>query len=131
MKKNEINISEKEISASNKKIGYDTNIKLTVKTAIAIISGLWLLLSTVAGWIYFDLKKEIKANNEKFEKQKIELMEKIDNKLEIFKDKMNNTDINIETIKGDIKVILDRDMRNNNGNRDNIINVKNIKPPSD
>ena len=85
---------------------------------------------TILTWSYFDLKKEVKAfEASEIEKQK-EFIEKIDDKLEHVDGEVHTIRIDQATIKGDIKLILDRQTRDNPIRANTNVAVQPATPPS-
>jgi hypothetical protein len=97
------------------KIGDDTKISLNLKTLFWIIGLVILLFSSVLTIGYFDIKKEQKLIKEKYESEKLLIMEDVS---KILKDELKDLKVkdeklseDISEIKGDIKVLLDRSRR--------------------
>jgi hypothetical protein len=103
---------DREIEIAGKVIGENTKISLSVKTAIWIISGVVVLFSTAFSLVYFDMKAEIEKNKSQADKDKIEFFQKIEDKINQAQDKNRDRSEemqkDIDEIKGNVKVILDR-----------------------
>jgi len=123
-------VKDKNIDVNGKIIGGESLIKLNVKTAVWIIGGIFSIVMTILTWSYFDLKKEVKAfEASEIEKQK-EFIEKIDDKLEHVDGEVHTIRIDQATIKGDIKLILDRQTRDNPIRANTNVAVQPATPPS-
>jgi seryl-tRNA synthetase len=103
---------EKNITIGNSTIGESTKISLSVKTALWIIGLVIVLFSSIFTAAYFNVKSEVKSYKEQIDKDKQEFINKvqesIENKLEKQRDKDENFIKDIEEIKGNIRLILDR-----------------------
>jgi len=97
-------IPEKNVYVNGKIIGANTTIKLSVKTAIWIISILFTFMMGILTYSYFDLRKYVNIQYQEFSKS-------IENKVNKIQEDVNTIRIGQEAIKGDIKVILDRQTR--------------------
>ncbi len=123
-------VKDKNIDVNGKVIGGESLIKLNVKTAVWIIGAIFSIVMTILTWSYFDLKKEVKAfEASEIEKQK-EFIEKIDDKLEHVDGEVHTIRIDQATIKGDIKLILDRQTRDNPIRANTNVAVQPATPPS-
>jgi hypothetical protein len=105
-------MADKELEINGVTYGEDTKVTLKVKT-VAWISGILLsVITTVLTVGYFDMKSRIKEQADAFEKEKVEYKDQIksmlDNSLKDVSDKRESMYRDIDDIKGDIKVILDR-----------------------
>ena len=105
-------VDNDEIKVGNSKVGLNTNVRLTVKTLIAILGLLWLGLTTIAGYAYFNLKTEIELRNDTVKKENDDLKEYIKTEL---KESLVIVNEDIKTMireqgdmKGDIKVLLSK-----------------------
>ena len=105
-------VDNDEIQVGSSKVGLNTNVRLTVKTLIAILGLLWLGLTTIAGYAYFNLKTEIELRNETVKKENDDLKEYIKTEL---KESLVIVNEDIKTMireqgdmKGDIKVLLSK-----------------------
>jgi len=109
----------------------NTKITLSVKVAIWVVGGLITLFSSAFTLAYFDVKADVSDYKSQMEKDKSEFIqtveEKLDEKLGSFQIKDEQFIKQIEEIKGDVKVILDR----TSGIRPNstITNSDKNKPP--
>lgn len=99
-------LKEKEISINNKIIGVNSIVKLNIKTAFWLVSLVFGLIMTILSYAYFDLKSNIKT-------QQIEYTKSINEKVENIEKEVVNIRLIQENIKGDIKIILDRQSRDN------------------
>lgn len=127
-------LDDNEVQVGDKKFGFNTVVKMNIKTVLTIVTFLWLVLSTIGTIAYFDLKDKINDNNVKIQQENTLFLEKVSNKIDNVQTDLNTTKLGIETMKGDIKVILDRNSRQPmyepvTTNR-NYAPVKSTKPPS-
>jgi len=103
---------DKELEIQGKVIGENTKITLSVKTALWIIGGAITLFSTLLTFAYFDIKGEVKDYKDKVDIEKKEYLEKVEDKLnqnwEKTRDKNEEIQKDVDEIKGNVKVILDR-----------------------
>ena len=114
-------LKEKEIEIDGKVYGESSSIRLSVKTAIWIAVSIVGLVLGILTYSYFKLKNEVTTSQELFIKtvnESITNMEK----------NINDIKIDQATIKGDIKLILDRQIRDN-PIRSNGSNVQPSMPP--
>ena len=98
------------IKIGEQEIGGDSKIKLSINTLIKIIGGISIVINLVAGWAFYELRTEFRANNGISAEEKKEFLEDVEDKYDGKFDKMFE---DISDIKGDIKVILDRANRIN------------------
>ena len=122
-------VKDKHIEVDGKVIGGESLIKLNVKTAIWIIGVIFSIVMSILTWSYFDLKSDVKAAQDKDAKSQTEFIEKVDNELEKFGGEVQIIRIDQATIKGDIKLILDRQIRDNPIKSNTNISVQPIIPP--
>ena len=94
-------IPEENIEINGKLIGTGTTIKLSIKTALWIMGGIVSIVLTILIYSYFSLKSEIETKETEFVKS-------VNEKVEKMKEDLTNIRLNEEDIKGDIKLILDR-----------------------
>jgi len=106
-------VKDKHVEVDGKQIGGESLIRLNVKTAIWIIGAVFTAVMTVLSWSYFDLKKEVKAFEEAEAQKQKEFIEQIDGKLDKVDTEVHTIRIDQATIKGDIRLILDRQNRDN------------------
>lgn len=98
------------IEIEGKKMGGESKVNLSVNTIIKIIVTGFLILQFLAGWAYFDLRNDFKNNNSISIEEKQEFLDDIEKEYDNKFEKMFD---DISDIKGDIKVILDRQTRDN------------------
>jgi len=101
-----------EVKINEKTIGEGTKISLSVKTALWIIAGTITLFSSLLTMAYFDLKGEFKDYKTKTEAEKVEFFKNVEEQLnknwDKTRDKNEEIQKDVEEIKGNVKVILDR-----------------------
>jgi len=122
-------LKDKEIQVGDKVIGGNTLIKFNIKTLAWIFGALYIVL----GYLYLDLRSELKASVEISNEEKTEFLEDVEDEWDTKLDKV----LDITTIirldqalmKGDIKVILDRNQRNSAEQPNTNINVAPTIPP--
>lgn len=122
-------VKDKHVEIDGKQIGGESLIRLNVKTAIWIIGAIFSTVLTVLSWSYFDLKAEVKADSEAKEKAQQEFIEKVDQKLEKVDGDVQTIRIDQATIKGDIRLILDRQNRDNPVRVNPNVSVESATPP--
>jgi len=126
----------KNIQVGNKTIGENTQISLSVKTALWIIGALIAIFSTLFTAAYFNVKSDVKSYKETLEKEKEEFVKKIeysiDLKLDKRRDKEEEFIKSIEEIKGNIRLLLDRTQGNRNSSTetDGVPTFNNNNPSS-
>lgn len=102
----------KDIEIAGQTIGESTKISLSVKTALWIVGGVIALFSTLFSLAYADIKSDVKQYKETVDKEKTEYFDKVRDALdtEVGKMRDKNDDMikDIDDIKGNVKVILDR-----------------------
>ena len=102
----------KDIEIAGRVIGESTKISLTVKTALWLIGGMISIFSTLFTYGYLDLKSDVKTFKEQADKDKAQYFKAVDDKFNAEIQKMQDNYVgtvkDIEDIKGNIKVILDR-----------------------
>ena len=104
--KKEKEIPEENIEIGGKLVGSSSTIKLSFKTALIIISGIVTIVISILTYSYFKLKTEVQVQQDEFVKSVNEKVEKI-------QDDVTNIRIGQEEMRGDIKLILDRQNRDN------------------
>lgn len=118
-----------DIQVAGQVIGESTKISLTVKTALWIIGAVITLFSTLFTLAYVDIKSDVKSYKEQSDKDKATSIKAVDDKFNAEVEKMNDNYVgtvkDIEDIKGNIKVILDR----TSGNRTTQESYLNSSPP--
>ena len=116
-------LEEKEVKVSGKIFGPNSIISFNFKTLFWILA----LLYGVLGYLYFDLKKETKANQEAF----IEKIEQtIETEMKDVQDDIEAIKVDQATVKGDIKLILDRQTRGETATQpNNNVSVNPTVPP--
>jgi esterase/lipase len=101
-----------EVGINGKTIGENTQISLSVKTALWIISGTIALFTTLLTLAYFDIKSEVQDYKDKVEQEKKEYLQKVEDQLnqnwDKTRDKNEEIQKDVDEIKGNVKVILDR-----------------------
>lgn len=101
-----------EVGVNGKVIGESTKISLSVKTALWIIAGTISLFTTLLTIAYFDIKSEFQDYKTKVEGEKKEFFQKVEEQLnknwDRTRDKNEEIQKDVEEIKGNVKVILDR-----------------------
>lgn len=86
-------IDDNEIQIGGKKIGFNSQIRLNVKTAISIIGGLYIILTTIFTIFYFNLKNDISTNKNEEEVKRLQLYEKVEGKIDNLDDLVNELHI--------------------------------------
>ena len=99
-------VPEQNIEINGKVIGSNTTIKLSVKTALWVITGIFSIVMTILTYSYFSLKKQVDTKQQEF-------VITVNDKIEKMQNDITNIKLNEEDIKGDIKLILDRQSRDN------------------
>lgn len=122
-------LKDKEIQVGNKVLGGNTLIKFNFKTLAWIFGLLYIAL----GYLYYDLRSELKSSVEISKTEKTEFLEEVedefDTKLDKVLDITHKMQIEQALMKGDIKVILDRNQRNNVEQPNTNIDVEPTLPP--
>jgi len=113
-------MSDKEVEYKGKSYGESSKVTLKISTLAWIIGGLLSVISTLATLGYFDIKNDVKGQKDTFENEKQEYREEVKDMIKKELKDIREKDVkfveDIGEIKGDIKVILDRTMRNNDHN---------------
>jgi len=88
-------------------IGENSSIKLSVRMALWLIGGVFSIVMTILSYSYFDLKRDLYQRQDEF-------MQGVERSINDIK--LTNTTIQIDqaTMKGDIKLILERTKRSSN-----------------
>jgi hypothetical protein len=114
-------IPDKNIDINGKTIGVNTTIKLSVKTAFWIMGTTVSLVLSVLTYGYFGLKEDVKQYQTEFTTKTNESINNIE-------EDVTNMRLSIKGIEGDIKLILDRQNRDNPIKSTNIP-VNSVMPP--
>lgn len=123
-------VKDKHVEVDGKQIGGESLIKLNVKTAIWIIGAVFTAVMSILSWSYFDLKKEVKDFEAAEAAKQKEFIEQIDEKLDKVDTEVHTIRIDQATIKGDIRLILDRQNRDNPVRVNPNVSVQPISPPT-
>lgn len=115
-------IPDKNVQVNGKLFGANSTIKLSVKTAFWIVTLLFSMITGVLSKSYFSLKKDMNTKHTEF-------VEKVDEKVDEMKQDITTILIGQEGMKGDIKLILDRQDRDNPVRSTNTY-VPTVAPPS-
>jgi hypothetical protein len=123
-------LKDDEVQVGSTKIGGSTLIKFNLKTLGTIFGLLYLAL----GYLYFDLRSDLADSVEISNDEKTEFLRDVeddwDSKLDQIQEITTMIRLEQANMKGDIKVILDRNQRNTNITpTDNSIDP--VMPPSD
>ena len=97
---------DRNLLINNKIIGASSTIKMSVKTGFWVLTFIFGLVATILSYAYFGLKKDYKEDNKEFVKTVEEKMEKV-------QEDVTDICIGVESMKGDIRLILDRQNRDN------------------
>lgn len=106
-------LKDKKIEVNGKVISGQSLIKMNIKTVIWIIAGIFSAVMSILTYSYFDLKKDVAAAEAESSKAQTEFIERVDEKLEKVNNDVQTIRIDQATIKGDIRLILDRQTRDN------------------
>ena len=106
-------VPDKNIEIGGKTVGASSTIKLSVKTAMWLIGAIVGVVMTILTWSYFDLKADVKAFQDADAAAQKEFIGKVDEKLDTMDDDVDAIRIDQADIKGDIRLILDRQTRDN------------------
>lgn len=102
----------KDIEVGGTIIGESSKITLSVKTALWIIGIVITLFSAAFTVAYFDVKDDVKTYKEKSDKDKEDFIKHVEESISIKLDKQNDKDErfikDIEEVKGNIRLLLDR-----------------------
>ena len=99
-------IKDKDIKVGEKTIGFSSIIKFNVKTAFLILGLAWIGL----GYLYLDQRKDIKEASSILQTEKQKFLDGVETTL--YKD-IRDIMLSQETMRGDIRIILDRQERDN------------------
>lgn len=112
-----------DIQIGNSTVGESTKISFTVKTGLYIIGGILFLISSLFTWFYFDgraREKAMKVENEKFRNELKKDMKEFENEIKRDIGPLSQNILQIVKeqgeIKGDIKVILNKQLGLRNTN---------------
>jgi len=122
-------VKDKNVEIDGKTVGGESLIKLNVKTALWIIGAVVSAVMTILTWSYFDLKADWKASQQEILNARKEFIEKVDDKVDNMDKDIQSIRIDQATIKGDIKLILDRQNRDNPVRINPNISVQPTLPP--
>ncbi len=107
--------SDKEVKIGKKIISENSEITLSVKTAIWAIGIVIALFSSIFTYTYLDVKADVKNYKIQLDKNNQELVKQINNNLDSKLDKQRDRDDkfieDIAKIRGDVQLILDRTQR--------------------
>lgn len=106
-------VPDKNVEVNGKVIGGSSILRLNVKTALWILAGIVGAVMTILTWSYFDLKADWKAQQQEILDARKEFIEKVDEKVEKMDTDIQTIRLDQRDIKGDIKLILDRQTRDN------------------
>ena len=98
------------VEVGGEKIGGDSKINLSINTIIKILGGISLIVNMIAGWAFYDLRTEFRENNGISAEEKRIFLKGVENEYDGKFDQMLREMLEM---KGDIKVILDRENRLN------------------
>jgi len=105
-------MADKDVEVGGKVIGESTKISLSVKNALWIIGVVITFFSSVFTIAYFDVKDEVKTYKERLDSEQAAFVknveESITNKLDKRRDKDESFIKDIEEIRGNIRLLLDR-----------------------
>jgi hypothetical protein len=122
-------VKDKNVEIDGKTVGGESLIKLNVKTALWIIGAIVSAVMTILTWSYFDLKSDWKTAQQEILNARKEFIEKVDEKVDNMDKDIQSIRIDQATIKGDIKLILDRQNRDNPVRVNPNISVQPTLPP--
>lgn len=117
-------IPDKNVELNGKIIGASGILRLSVKTAFWIVSTIFGAVMSILTYSYFDLKKDVNAKHNEFIIKVNESVDKMDDNIQTIR-------IDQATIKGDIKLILDRQTRDNPVVANPDITIESAVPPPD
>lgn len=121
-------VPDKNVEVDGKVIGANSVLRLSVKTALWLMAGIFAIVMGILSYSYFDLKADVKADGEAKDKAQKEFIERVDAKLEKMDDDVEIIRLDQRDIKGDIKLILDRQTRDNPVRSTNV-SAQPIAPP--
>src|ERR1035438_2251748 len=106
------NEGDKEVDINGKVFGENTKISFTLKTLAWAVGALLSVISTFATIGYFNVVSKQNTMQQNFEQEKVKYREDIKNMLDAdMKDEVDKREIlmqNVDELKGDIKLLLDR-----------------------
>jgi len=106
---------DKNIEINGKVIGENTKITLSVKTGLWIIGIMITIFTTILTYTYFDVKSELQNNKNKIQENNQifinNVKKELDQKFEKLRDRDDDFIKDIESMKGDVRLILDRTQR--------------------
>jgi len=116
-------IKDKDIKVGEKTIGFSSIIKLNVKTVFWFFGILYIAM----GYLYFDQRKDIKEASTILQSEKQEFLKGVETTLY-----ENISDIKVaqEAMRGEIRLILDRQNRDNPVKTNANIPIQPVIPPS-
>lgn len=127
-------MGDKEIKIGKKVIGENSEITLSIKTALWIIGSTIALFSTIFTYAYFDVKADVDGYKKGLDKSNQELVKQIDDnistKLEKQRDRDDKFIEDIAKIRGDVQLILDRTQRLGGDNTNGTSTINNNAPDS-
>lgn len=112
-------VDDKNVEVNGRVIGANSVIRLNVKTAVWIIGIIFTVVMSILSYSYFDLKKK-----------NAEFVNSVDQKIDEVKEDVTTIRLGQEAIKGDIKLILDRQNRDNPVNTTAYVPVQPVVPPT-
>ena len=122
-------VPDKNVEVNGKTIGANSILRLSVKTAVWLLAGIFSLVMGILTYSYFDLKADVKAAQDEDDLTQKEFLEQVEDKLEKFGDDVQIIRIDQATIKGDIKLILDRQNRDNPVTANPNVSIQPAVPP--
>ena len=114
-------IKDQNIEIANKTIGFSSIIRLNVKTVLWIFGILYIIL----GALYVDQRIKINKASTILQSEKQDFLNGV--QATFYKD-IGDIKVGMESIKGDVKLILDRQSRENPVSRSNVY-VHPTNPP--
>ncbi len=118
----QVPVPVKNIDVDGTIIGANSTVKMSVKTTLWILSGIVGIVMVILSYSYFDLKNDYKTDFKEF-------VESVDEKVDDMQTDITNIRIGNESIKGDIRLILDRQNRDNPVKTTNVPIQPTIPPP--
>ncbi len=119
-----------EAHIGGKTIGENTEVRTNIKTLVKVAIGLFTVLMAMFTVFYFDMKARDQATNERLDATVKEIKEDIQaavgGELSEFDNRQRKITEDIGSIRGDIKVILDRTSNHRSGT--STINQPNSPP---
>ena len=124
-------VPDKNVEVDGKVIGANSILRLNVKTAFWLLTGIFAAVMSILTWSYFDLKGEWKSQEQEIIEARKEFIEKVDGKVDQMDDDIQTIRIDQATIRGDIRLILDRQNRDNPVTANPNVSVESAIPPAD